>query len=173
MEDLVEVDSFKYTSRLVGRYYRMTQIDKDLPIPWTSLTKDLSQSKFGLVTSGGLYNTEVEAPFDLERETREPTWGDPTFRTIPVDINPKKIGVSHHHINGSIVREDINILLPIKRFQEFVDDGVIGGLARQAFSFMGYQGFPADLTAWKEVYGPQVAKNLLAAGVDCVLLTTA
>jgi hypothetical protein len=38
---------------------------------------------------------------------------------------------------------------------------------------MGYQGFPADLTAWKKVYGPQVAEKLIAQEVDCVLLTTA
>lgn len=173
MEDLMEVDSFKYTSRLVSRYYRMTQIGKDLPIPWTPLAKALSQSKFGLVTSGGLYNPEKEPPFDLARESREPTWGDPTFRTIPVDINPETIGVSHHHINGAKVKEDMNILLPVQRFQEFAEDGEIGVLAAQAYSFMGYQGYPADQSGWKELYGPQVANRLLEDGVDCVLLTAA
>jgi D-proline reductase (dithiol) PrdB len=169
----MEVDSFKYTSRLVSRYYRMTQIGQDLPIPWTPMAKALNQSKFGLVTSGGLYNPEVDQPFDLDRESREPTWGDPSFRTIPADINPTVIGVSHHHINGSKVRKDMNILLPIQRFQEFVEDGDIGGLAGQAYSFMGYQGYPADQSGWKEHYGPQVADRLIAEEVDCVLLTTA
>jgi hypothetical protein len=133
----------------------------------------LKESKFGLVTSGGLYNPDVDPPFDLERESREPTWGDPSCRTINTDIDPKKIGVSHHHINGSRVKEDMNILLPISRFKEFTDAGEIGGLSGQAYSFMGYQGFPADLTAWREVYGAQVAQKLVKDNVNCVLLTTA
>ena len=169
----MKVDSFKYTSRLVSRYYRMSQVKANLPIPWTPLAKGIKVSKFGLVTSGGLYNPEEDPPFDLERESREPTWGDPTYRTIPSDIDPHKIGVSHHHINGSKVREDMNILLPIQRFQEFVKDGEVGGLAPEAYSFMGYQGFPADQSEWKDTYGPQVASKLIANGVDCVLLTAA
>jgi hypothetical protein len=49
----------------------------------------------------------------------------------------------------------------------------IGGLGEQAYSFMGYQGFPPDTTAWQETYGPQVAEKLKAEGVACVLLTPA
>jgi D-proline reductase (dithiol) PrdB len=169
----VEVDSFKYTSRLVSRYYRMSQVKANLPIPWTPLAKKVSDSKFGLVTSGGLYNPAKEPPFDLEKESREPTWGDPTFRTIPVDIDPRTIGVSHHHIKGSKVQEDMNILLPVQRFLEFVEEGEVGGLAAQAFSFMGYQGYPADQSGWKDLYGPEVASKLVDLGVDCVLLTAA
>jgi hypothetical protein len=38
---------------------------------------------------------------------------------------------------------------------------------------MGYQGFPPDTTAWQETYGPQVADQLKAEEVDCVLFTSA
>jgi hypothetical protein len=38
---------------------------------------------------------------------------------------------------------------------------------------MGYQGFAADLSGWREIYGPQVAEKLKAEEVDCVLLTPA
>ena len=67
----------------------------------------------------------------------------------------------------------MNVLLPIQRFQELVQDSRIGSLAPNSYSFMGYQGFPADLSVWKEKSGPAVAEKLLADGVDSVLLTAA
>jgi D-proline reductase (dithiol) PrdB len=167
------VDSFRYVSRLISRYYRLSRVEKELPIPWTPVTRPLNRSRFGLVTSGGLYHQGQEPPFDLEREQRDPTWGDPSFRTLPVDINQEEVGVAHHHIYQDDILQDMNILLPVQRFKELAEAGRIGGLAAHAFSFMGYQGFPADLTGWKEIYGPQVTKRLLAEGVDCVLLTSA
>jgi D-proline reductase (dithiol) PrdB len=169
----VPVDSFKYLSRLVARYYKLSQVEPELPIPWTPLARPLDQCRFGLVTSAGLYHKGHEPPCDLDRERQEPTWGDPSFRTIPTDIRDEQLGASHLHINTRDVLEDINILLPIHRFQELVAEGRIGSLARDAYSFMGYQGFPADLSGWRDVYGPQVAERLSAEEVDCVLLTTA
>lgn len=169
----MEVDSFKYLSRLVSRYYKLTQIEPEYPIPWTPLKKPLNQAIFGLVTSGGIYQKGQDPPFDLEREKQEPVWGDPSYRAIPVDIRPEEIGASHYHINTDHVEADMNILLPIHRFQELTGEGRILGQANQAYSFMGYQGYPADLSGWREAYGPEVANRLLADNVDCVLLTAA
>ena len=125
------------------------------------------------MTSGGLYHKGKALPFDLEREAREPAWGDPSFRTLPVTIAQAEVGVSHYHLQHRDLLEDMNILLPVHRFQELAQQGRIRGLAERAYSFMGYQGFPADLSGWRDTYGPQVAQNLLADGADCVLLTTA
>jgi D-proline reductase (dithiol) PrdB len=169
----MEVDSFKYLSRLITRYYKMAQVQTELPIPWTPLSKPLSQSRFGLITSGGLYHRGYEPPFDLERERQNPTWGDPSYRTLPAGTDPKEIDVSHLHLNAEKIEQDINILLPLKRFQELVQEGRIQSQAAHAYSFMGYQGYPADQTGWMEQAGPQVAEKLLAEGVDNVLLTAA
>jgi hypothetical protein len=62
-------------------------------------------------------------------------------------------------------------VLPIQRFQELAASKEIGGLADEAYAFMGYQGFPPDTSAWQETYGPQVIEKLQSAGVDAVLLT--
>ncbi len=169
----MKVDSFKYLSRLVTRYYKMSQVRAEMPIPWTPLARPLSESRFSLVTSGGLYHKGHEPPFDLEGEKRQPTWGDPTYRCLPADMDPAEVGVSHLHLNTADIEADMNILLPIQRFDELVDAGRIGSLAGQAYSFMGYQGYPADQRPWKEQYGPEVAQKLLAGGVDNVLLTAA
>ena len=167
------IDSFKFLPRLIAAFYQLTDRQPELPIPWTPLSCPLAECKFGLVTSGGLYHRGAEPPFDLEREKREPTWGDPTFRRLPTDIRQEQVGASHLHLNLRDVLEDFNILLPIRRFQELAAAGRIGGLASHAYSFMGYQGFPPDTTAWQKRYGPQLAEELKAEGVRGVLLVPA
>lgn len=167
------VDSFKFLPRIIGAYYKMTKREPEFPIPWTPLSRPLGKCKFGLITSGGLYHQGVEPPFDIEREKREPTWGDPTYRTLPTDIKQSDIAASHLHINTRWVLEDVNILLPIHRFRELVDEGRIAGLAEHVYSFMGYQGYPPDTNAWQNDHGPQVAEKLKAEEVNCVLLTPA
>lgn len=167
------VDSFKFLPRLIATFYQMTEVQPQLPIPWTPLLRPPSECVFGLVTSGGLYQKGVELPFDLDREKAEPTWGDPTFRVIPKNISQAEVGASHLHINTQDVLEDINILLPIHRFQELADEEAIGGLADQNYSFMGFQGYPQNTTDWQETYGPQAAERFKGEGVDCVLLTPA
>jgi D-proline reductase (dithiol) PrdB len=169
--DLLPVDSFKFLPRIISVIYEMSDRQPEMPIPWTPLPRPLAECVFGLITSGGLYHQGVEPPFDLEREKRDPQWGDPSYRTIPIDIVSQDLGVSHLHVNPQAVKEDINVLLPLDRFDELADKGVIGGLASKAYSFMGYQGYPPDTNAWRMQYGPQVADKLKSQGVDCVLLT--
>jgi D-proline reductase (dithiol) PrdB len=165
------VDSFKFLPRLIASFYQTTDIQPAYPIPWTPLPHPLSECKFGLVTSAGLYHKGVEPPFDLQKEQNEPTWGDPSYRIIPTNLTQEEIGVSHLHVNTSGIETDVNIVLPIHRFQELVNSGYIGGLAQHAYSFMGFQGFPPDASAWQNEYGPQVAEKLKAEAVDCVFMT--
>jgi len=172
-QSYMEVDSFKYLSRLITRYYKMAQVRTELPIPWTPLSKPVSQSRFGLVTSGGLYHRDHEPPFDTEGERLKPDWGDPGYRTLPADIDTTEVAVSHLHLNSRDIEEDMNILLPLQRFRELAQEGRIQGQAKHAYSFMGYQGYPADLSGWREESGPKVAQKLLNEGVDNVLLTAA
>jgi D-proline reductase (dithiol) PrdB len=169
----MQVDSFKYLSRLVSRYYKLTQVKPELPIPWTPLTRPLAEVRFGLVTSGGLYHRGVDPPFDIERERCEPAWGDPSFRRLPADIDSSELGMSHLHLRADDVLADMNILLPVQRFKELTAASRIGGLARHVYSFMGYQGFPSDLSGWRETHGPAVAREMVEEAVDCVLLTSA
>lgn len=167
------VDSFKYVSRLVSRYYKLTTVEDRGPIPWTPMSKPLAQSSFALVTSGGLFDMRQDSPFDLAREQREPSWGDPSYRAIPVDTPQETMGVSHHHINPAGVLADHNVLLPIERFQTLHEEGRVGELANYHYSFMGYQGFPSDLSGWIHSSGPEVAQRMRSEAVDCVFLTTA
>ncbi len=169
----MEVDSFRFLPPLIKRYYQLSRVDKELPIPFMRLQRPLRECRFALVTSGGLYDRAHDRPFDAERERREPAWGDPGFRVLPTDMDPAEVGVSHLHIRHQDVLADMNILLPVQRFRELAAEGRIGSVAARSYSFMGYQGFPADLRGWKERYGPEVRDALVGEQVDCVLLSTA
>ena len=167
------IDSFRFVSPLIKRYYQLSRVKKELPIPFTPLEKPLAESRFSLVTTGGLYRRGHDLPFDQERERREPAWGDPSYRAIPTDVDLQEIAVGHLHIHPNDPTADPNILLPIERMRELVAEGKVGSLAADAYSFMGYQGFPADHSGWKEKYGPAVLAALRADRVDAVLLTSA
>jgi hypothetical protein len=167
------VDSFKYLPRLVTRYYKLTTVEDRGPISWTSLPKPLEACHFTLVTSGGLFDRRTDPPFDLEGEERRPSWGDPSYRAIPFNIPPDALGASHYHLNTNGVLTDRNVLLPIDHFLALAQEGRIGGLTEHHYSFMGYQGFPSDLSDWLEIFGPQVAGRMQEEQSDCIFLTTA
>jgi D-proline reductase (dithiol) PrdB len=169
----MSVDSFKYLPRLIAAFYQATKVEEKRPIPWTPLPNPLNECKVGLVTSAGLYHRDVDPPFDIEKEKQTPTWGDPTYRKIPTDITLAGIGASHLHINTTDLLADVNIVLPLHRFHELADEGIVGSVAKYNYSFMGYQGYPPDTTSWEEIYGPQVAARFKAENVDCILLTPA
>jgi D-proline reductase (dithiol) PrdB len=167
------VDSFKFLPRLITFLYQAIERETLLPIPWTPLPKPLSKCRFALVTTGGLYDASSSVPFDLARERAEPTWGDPGYRQIRRDFQQQNIRVSHLHINPAAPEADINVLLPINRFEELAAAGAIGSVAETHYSFMGFQGYPADTTEWEQTYAPEVVRRLKAEEVDCVLLTPA
>lgn len=165
------VDSFKFLPRSIAATYRETEVARQLPIPWTPLARPLADCRVGLVTTAGLYLPATQPPFDVERERREPTWGDPTYRAIPRDTPQAAFGAAHLHINTDDLLADVNVALPLDRLRELEAAGVIGSLAPTAYSFMGFQGWPPDQRPWQEQAGPEVAARLRAEAVDAVLLT--
>ena len=164
------VDSFKYLPGSIAAYYRNLAVPKMDPIPWTPLAKPLSETRFALVTTAGIYVEGAEPPFDQEGERQNPMWGDPTFRRIPRDVRPEQVGASHLHLNNRDLQADLNIVLPVHRFVELETDGTIGSLAPTSYSFMGFQ---MDSREWREKYAPEVAGLMKDEAVDAVLLTPA
>jgi D-proline reductase (dithiol) PrdB len=166
----VSIDSFKWLPPFITAQYQALKLER-ADIPWTPLGKPIEQCRFALVTTAGLYMKGKDAPFDLERERNEPTWGDPTYRTIPRDVKQEEIGAAHLHLNNEDVLQDLNISLPVQRFLELEEQGEIGSLAPSHYSFMGFQGFPEDTTPWRDRYGPEVASRMKEDEVDAALLT--
>ncbi|MDI6857319.1 MAG: glycine/sarcosine/betaine reductase selenoprotein B family protein [Dehalococcoidia bacterium] len=161
------VDSFKWLPPSMAAYYRARPIEKQ-EVPWAPLKKPLNQCRFSVVTTGGVYVKGKQPPFDVERERREPFWGDPTYRVIPRDVRQEEIGVAHLHINTSDIEEDVNIVLPIHRFLELEEAGEIGSLAPSSYSLMGFQW---NQDEWRDRYGPEIAARMKEEAVDAALIT--
>ena len=138
-------------------------------IPWTPMSKPLSQKTIALVTSGGI-SLKSDPPFDMEREKRDPLWGDRSFRMIPRGTTENNIDVNHLHINTTYIKQDINVILPLARMAEFEQEKIIGRLALTAYSFYGFQWQNNDFL--KEAIEP-ISINMKLEGVESVLLTPA
>lgn len=164
------VDSYKYLPRSMRALYESQPVI-DEPFVWAPLPKPIERCTVALLTSAGIYLKDTQQPFDVEREKREPTWGDPTYRVIPRDVRQDQIGHTHLHINGADILEDLNIALPIRAFSRLESEGAIGRLADEHYSFMGYQERGAK--SWQEVQGPELAARLKEQAVDVLLLAPA
>jgi D-proline reductase (dithiol) PrdB len=138
-------------------------------IPWTPMHKPIKDTTFSLMTSAGI-SLKTDPVFDMEREKREPTWGDPSFRKIPKTVTEADINVNHLHINTDYIMQDINVILPVNRFREFEQKGVIGELAPTSYSYYGFQ---LDPTILLNETLPEVASHMQKEGVEAVLLTPA
>lgn len=164
------VDSYRYLPRSMrAMYENVAPLDE--PPVFAPLRKPLRQCRVALLTSAGVYLKDSQPPFDVERERQEPTWGDPTFRVIPADVRQDQVGATHLHINTADILEDVNVVLPIRAFRRLEAQGVIGELADEHYSFMGYQ--ERSLASWRTLQGSQLAAHLKERAVDVLLLAPA
>ena len=141
----------------------------DGPIPFQTLSKPLSECTVAAVTSAGI-SLSSDPPFDMEREKKEPTWGDPTYREIPRTTSQDDIRVNHLHINTSYILEDINVMLPIGHLQALAAEGIIGQAAPTAYSFYGFQW---QRTEFLKAAIEPIACQMQAEGVDVAIMTPA
>ena len=129
--------------------------------PWTPMRKPLSESKVALVTSAGLHLRD-DKPFVMG--------GDSSYRVLPSSTPVGDILQSHASIgfDHTGIYRDINVTYPVDRVQELTDQGVIGSLGENNYSFMGAL---RDTSEVVEQTGPEVARKLVNEGVEVAFLT--
>ena len=164
------VDGFKFLPKSFRFMYEDIQIKVDGPV-WAPFEKPLSQSTIAVLSSAGIFMRDTQEPFDVEREKSEPTWGDPTWRAIPRDISQDKVDAVHLHINTEHVKQDIGTALGLRALIALEAEGVIGKLAMENYSVMGYQEHGCE--AWKSKTGPEIIEHLKQNAVDALLLAPA
>ena len=171
MEQVKMVDGFRFLPPGLKAWMKTFIPDEDFKgtIPWTPMSKPLNQTTLALVTSAGI-SLKTDPPFDMEREKKDPLWGDRSFRAIPRGTTEKEIDVNHLHINTNLVKQDINVILPLARMAEFEKEKIIGRLAPTAYSFYGFQWQNTDFL--KEAIEP-ISKMMKDEKVEAVLLTPA
>lgn len=171
MEQMKIVDGFRFLPPGLKAWMKTFIPDEDFKgtIPWTPMSKPLNQTTLALVTSAGI-SLKTDPPFDMEREKKDPLWGDRSFRAIPRGTTEKEIDVNHLHINTNLVKQDINVILPLARMAEFEEEQIIGHLAPTAYSFYGFQWQNTDFLS--EAIEP-ISKRMKKEGVEAVFLTPA
>ena len=132
--------------------------------PFVRLTKKASETRFGLITTGG-YSIEGEQ----EPMCGYPTFGDevPQIRAIPTDVDRSKLQINHPGYDHKYAKEDINANLPFDRLNELVDERVIGSLSKRTLVLMGLQPNVAPLI--NETI-PRIVETFTTDGVEAALL---
>ncbi len=133
-------------------------------VPWKPLDKPLSESRVAIVTTAGLHLRD-DKPFN-----RDHPGGESTYRVLPSDSDPADIVQSHFSIgfDRTAIYRDLNITYPADRMNELVEQGVIGSVGPNNYSFMGAL---RDCTVVAEQTGPEVAQRMKDESVDLVFLT--
>lgn len=130
--------------------------------PFTSLRRPLRQCTVVPVTSGGLYLSDSQEPFDEPNPE-----GDRSYRALPTLLAQADIAVAHGHYDPADALADYNCVYPVDRLRELADEGSIGGLAPSGYSFMGYL---TDAGTFAATTARAIADEIAASGVDAALL---
>lgn len=166
------IDSYRFldfATRQIMKAWVAREADRRPAIPWAPMEKPLAQSTIALISTAGVARKD-DVPFDEEGERRNPWWGDPSFRRIPLGTTEADVGLHHLHIDRRFGAEDLDVVLPMRRLVELAVAGVVGRAADTHYSLMGYQLRPEVL---ERETAPAIARELRAAGVDAALLVPA
>ncbi|KYP81800.1 glycine/sarcosine/betaine reductase selenoprotein B family protein [Ferroacidibacillus organovorans] len=132
-------------------------------IPYTPVSKPLSEMTLMIVSTAGVHLTSQEA-FD--------TAGDTTYRVIPGDVLVTDLTVTHGapkaEYDTDEPKKDPNTIFPIDRLRAFAEEGIIKGVAEKHITMMGYAMRLNEINA---VTVPAIAKEVDRSRADAVLLT--
>jgi D-proline reductase (dithiol) PrdB len=135
-------------------------------IPFTPLPKPLADCTVALLATAGIARND-DRPFDQEGERRNPWWGDPSFRAIPLGTTERDVRLYHLHIDPRFGEADLDVVLPMRRLSELASEGMVGRVAPTHYSIMGYILEPTELV---ETTAPAIAERMHAEGVDAAAL---
>lgn len=155
-----------FATRQIMKAWVNREAERPGPIPWAPLAKPLAECTVALVCTAGVARRD-DVPFDEEGERRNPWWGDPTHRIIPLGATEADVDLHHLHIDRRFGRADLDVVLPMRRLAELASEGIIGRAATSHYSIMGYQLRPAVL---EHETAPAIASAMKASGVDAAAL---
>jgi D-proline reductase (dithiol) PrdB len=128
-------------------------------VPWAT-PPSVPTSRLALVTTGGLHRRD-DTPFAKY---------DQTFRVIPSTVTEGELLQSQSSIgfDRTLRVRDLNVVFPLARLRDLVEDGALGSLATRSYSLVGAQ---EDSETTAEVIGKGLVPLLSADSVDLVLIT--
>src|SRR6185503_12294081 len=109
---LMAIDSYRFLD-FASRQVMKAWCAREKPdvAPFTPLAKPLSECTVALVSTAAVARND-DRPFDQEGERRNPWWGDPSFREIPLGTTEKDVRMYHLHIDPRFGQADLDVVLP-------------------------------------------------------------
>ena len=148
----------------VNERYPGAMITKSDFVPLARLKKPLPESRLTFVSTAGV-QPKNSLPFD----TVHPI-GDYTFRHVPSDSKPTDLEIHQLKYPTLGAKRDLNVIFPIERLQELASEKVIGELAPNFFSFIGYN---MDAERLERTLAETIADAVEAEKPDVCLLAPA
>jgi D-proline reductase (dithiol) PrdB len=153
----------------------VTPFRPDFPdSPFAPMRKPLSEATIALFTSGAIYRDDQDPYYPAEltyeqavREVRSALERSPSLRIIPAQTPEDRLRVGHVAYDIRAAQKDINVIFPLTRFRELVQEGSIGALAERNYSYHGLTNIPRLMNE----SAPQWAQMLKTDRVDAVFLT--
>lgn len=133
-------------------------VKNDLPPPFTPLSKPLSESRVGLIASGGIYRLGQIA-FHFK--------DDISYREIPRDTPNSELRISHFAYDTTAARRDPNVVFPMQTLRELAAVSRIRELSKTAYTFMGGIYSARKVSS---VLAPALADRVIADEVDVVVM---
>ena len=149
----------------INERYPGSMIRKESFVPQARLLKPLAASRLTLVSSCGVH-LKSEEPLDVCHP-----FGDFRFMRVPSRSKHNDLIIHQLKYPHDDADLDINVIFPIERLQELCEEGLLGELTPNFFSFIGYNMDP-------EKFERTVADGIAEAVVheeraDCALLAPA
>src|SRR5260370_7689198 len=148
----------------INERYPGSMVRKANYVPLGGLSKALNQSRGTLISSSG-----VHMKSDRRMDVCHP-FGDFTFRRVPSGANQSDLIIHQLKYPHDDADLDINVIFPIERLQELAREGMIGGLTRNFFSFIGYN---MDPERFEQTVAADIARAVREEAADVALLAPA
>ena len=98
------------------------------PAPWAPFTGSLVKASLSLIATGGIYVRGHRA-FHFK--------DDASYRVIDTSVSREDLRITHFAYDVTDAREDPNVVFPIEPLHDLVEEGFLGSITPQAFTFMG------------------------------------
>lgn len=114
--------------------------------PFKPLQKPVSASRLTLISSSGHFVAgEDPDPLGVATTTQEEATerileflkSEPQLSSVPITTPKRALRVRHPGYDIRAAAADANVVFPLERLRELEQEGVIGELAPQAYSFVG------------------------------------
>ena len=148
----------------VNERYPGSMITKADAVPLAEVRKPLSACRVVFVSTSGV-QPRGSMPFD----TVHPV-GDYTFRRVPSSARVDELEIHQLKYPTAGAKRDLNVIFPIERLRELVTEGVIGGLANNFYTFIGYNMDPERL---ERTLAEDIAAAVSEEGADIALAAPA